>query len=64
MTEELKCPKCDSTNIDGGEVVDSDSGFGEYVELCVGTCQDCGAKIRYSVVYRFVGFDDIEEEDE
>lgn len=63
MTHELKCPKCDSTNIDGGEVVYSDSGLGEYIELCVDTCQDCGAKIR-CVVYRFVEFDDIEEEDE
>ena len=62
MTKELKCPKCGSTKVDEDEIFDTDKCFGEYAELCVGTCLDCGARIRYDAVYKFVGFDNIEED--
>lgn len=63
MTYELKCPKCGSTNVVFHDCYDTDYGAETYEELCYGYCTDCNADIKWKIVYKFIGYDNIISED-
>lgn len=61
MTKELKCPKCGSMRIVKYDCYDTVSGrFNTLKELWCGHCKDCGTDIQWSLVYQFIGYDEIE----
>lgn len=61
MTNELKCPKCGSTNIEEYDCYDTIHGEEEtFKELYCGNCVNCGADLQWVKVYKFVGYEDIE----
>jgi len=62
IVPEVSCPKCHSfliTEDDCYDWVTTGDGIKEY--YC-GTCRNCGANLQWSKIYKFVGFDDIEED--
>lgn len=61
MTKELKCPKCGGTNIVEEDCYNIVHGENTVEELCCGHCGDCGIDVQWSVVYQFIGYDEIEE---
>lgn len=60
---ELRCPKCNSTNIDDQDCFDTVSTIGGLKEYHCGRCVDCGTFFQWSEVYEFTGYDDIEEDE-
>lgn len=62
LTDKVTCPKCGSTWIDEEDCYSTDT-FEKGIKMrFVGSCMDCGAQLRWSEVYRFVGYDKIEED--
>jgi DNA-directed RNA polymerase subunit RPC12/RpoP len=62
MTDKLACPKCGSAAIALDDCYDVISGEGNTIkELCCGHCANCGADLQWEKVYKFVGYDEIEE---
>lgn len=62
MTNELKCPNCGGTHIVQEDSYDFINGKNNTIkELCCGHCADCDADIQWEVVYRLIGYDNIEE---
>lgn len=61
MTNELKCPRCDSTAIATDDCYDIINGENSTIkELCCGHCINCGVDLQWEQVYKFVGYDEIE----
>lgn len=62
MTNELKCPKCGGTHIVEDDCYDViGSAENTIKELMCGRCEDCGADVQWERVYKFMGYNDIEE---
>ena len=62
--KELRCPKCNSTNIDDQDCFDTVTyAIGGVKEYHCGCCVDCGTHLQWSEVYEFTGYDDIEEDE-
>ena len=62
MTNELKCPKCGGTHIMEDDCYDVIGGAENTIkELMCGQCEDCGTALQWERVYKFVGYDAIEE---
>lgn len=66
MTNELKCPKCGSANIEKDDCFDIVDAIINNVrgikELLCGVCLNCGANLQWSNVYKFIGYDEMEVE--
>ncbi len=62
MQKELKCPKCGSTNVEEYDCFDvaTEETVIHRRYFC-GNCADCGADLQWVQVYKFVGYDEIEE---
>lgn len=62
LVPEVSCPKCGSYLISEDDCYDwvhYDEGL---KELYGGHCDKCGAELQWSKIYKFIGFDDIEED--
>ena len=63
MTEKLTCPKCGSEDIEEDDCFDTYHDENSTVKECYcGHCEACGADLLWNVVYKFIGYADIEEE--
>lgn len=62
MEKILKCPKCGSMRIREEENFEMEEVEREVCinEPFVGWCMNCGASLRWNVVWNFAGFDDVE----
>lgn len=62
MTNELKCPVCGSTDVEECDCYDTTTGENDvHKEYFCGNCKDCGADLQWVKVYKFAGYDEIEE---
>ena len=62
MTNELKCPKCGGTHIVEDDCYDVIGGAENTIkELMCGYCEDCSTDVLWERVYKFIGYDAIEE---
>lgn len=63
MTDKLTCPKCGSTAVALDECYDTIDGEGNTIkELYCGHCANCGIDLQWEKVYKFIGYDKIEED--
>lgn len=63
MVDKVVCPKCGGMHIVKDDCYDTiDGGNHTIKDLCCGHCEDCGAQLQWSEVYKFVGYDEIEED--
>jgi DNA-directed RNA polymerase subunit RPC12/RpoP len=64
--KDVKCPVCGSHNVEVDDVIDfwSDED-GKGVELLykdtIGHCEDCGVRLRWKEVFRYLAIEDLEE---
>lgn len=62
MTNKLKCPKCGRTNLFQDDCYETIHEEGNtYKKLICGHCEDCGIDLQWVEVYKFVGYEDMEE---
>ena len=57
--DEMRCPRCRSTNIKNDDVFDISAAICDLTEYCHGHCKTCGAEIMYKRVYIFSHYKDI-----
>lgn len=62
MTNKLKCPNCGSTAVVLHDCYDIIHGENDTIkELMCGYCTNCGTDLQWDKVYKFIGYDAIEE---
>lgn len=62
MEKELKCPKCGSISFVVGDCYDIITCEEGLKELYFGYCMNCGTEFQWSKLYKFIGYDDFEED--
>ena len=62
MQKELKCPKCGGTHIEEDDCFETFRGGNNTFKECFcGHCETCGTDLQWEKVYKFMGYDEIEE---
>lgn len=68
MTKELKCPKCGGIHLVNDDCYNihlvNDGENNTIREAYCGHCKDCGTYVQWKAIYQFIGYDEIEEDED
>ena len=62
--ESVKCPRCQSENIEVDDVFDISADPTFVIDRVCAHCLDCKADITYDRIYKFMGYEDIQLEED